>query len=186
MTAVKAGDKVRVVTRDVTSEDPKNGLYFAYFGGLTGLVDRVYDDGSVCVDVDLDSLTDEIRERHLQMQETERQRWISGLSDEVRGRLTAEQKQLRMSYKILVSRKDLEPNKGGKPQGETKQDSAATQGKSGDEKGSDTPGPSGSPKAEAAPARPRTTKADEGPKRLSEADLSAAEEAFLRSRQQGS
>ena len=73
MAAFKAGDRVRIVTRDVTPEDVKSQLYFAYFGGLTGTVDRTYDD-TVCVDVDLQSLTDEMRDRHVSMQEAERQR----------------------------------------------------------------------------------------------------------------
>jgi hypothetical protein len=94
MAATKAGDRVMIVTREVTSDDQKTGLYFSYFGGLTGTIDRAYDDGSVCVDIDLDSMTDDMRERHLAMQEAERQRWISNLSDEVRNRLSAEQKQL--------------------------------------------------------------------------------------------
>ena len=72
--AVKAGDKVVIVSREVTSDDAKSGLYYAYFGGLTGTVDRVYPDGSVCVDVDLESLSEDARRRHFDMQEAERQR----------------------------------------------------------------------------------------------------------------
>jgi ribosomal protein L21E len=182
MAAFKAGDRVRIVTRDVTPEDVKSQLYFAYFGGLTGTVDRTYDD-TVCVDVDLQSLTDEMRDRHLSMQEAERQRWISNLSDEVRNRLSAEQKQLRMSYRILVSKKDLETYKDDKPQGEARPEATKPSGDTESKKGSASPGPSARTDAASVPASPKVEKDSEPPKRLSEADLSAAEEEFLRSRQ---
>ncbi len=182
--AVKAGDTIIVAARKVTPDDAKSGLYYSYFGGLTGTVDRVYPDGSVCVDVDLDSLSEEARARHVEMQEAERRRWLDGLSDEARNRLTAEQKQLRMSYRILVSNRDLEVAKGGKPSPERRPVEAKP-----------APAPAQRVKnaAERAPApRPRPVqgkskkvKEDAEPRRLSEADLEAAEEAFLRSRQPG-
>jgi len=193
MAAIKAGDRVRVIAREVTSEDSKSGLYYSYFGGLTGSVDRIYDDGSVCVDVDLDSLSDEIRSRHLAMQETEQQRWLASLSDEVRNRLTAEQRQLKMSYRILVSKNDLEPLKSDKPRGSAKDQHAKNADSSSDSpKGSKASSPSAEPSQSsteqhaAQPTKPKPPKKEEPPKRLSEADLAAAEEAFLRSRLQRS
>lgn len=117
MASFKAGDKVRVITRETTADDEKNDLYYSYFGGLTGSVDTIYEDGSVCVDIDLESLSEAARERHLALQEAEKKRWLEGLSGEARGRLTAEQKQLKLSYKILTSVKELEHNKGDKPTG---------------------------------------------------------------------
>lgn len=178
MAALKAGDCVTVVSREVTPDDAQKGLYYSYFGGLVGTVDRVYDDGSVCVDIDLDSLTADMRDRHLEIQEAERKRWLENLSGELRNRLTPEQRQLRMSYKILVSKKDLEPCKGGKPRravasSETtaaeSDDSAAPAGPS---HRSAVRGPSRQPKA----SQPQ-------PKRLSESELSAKEEEYLRSLQ---
>ena len=52
---LKTGTKVQIEKRDVTPQDMADRLYFSYFGGLTGTVDRIFDDGSVCVDVDLES-----------------------------------------------------------------------------------------------------------------------------------
>ncbi|MCX6344237.1 MAG: hypothetical protein NT018_04090 [Armatimonadetes bacterium] len=112
MAELKTGNGVMIKTREVTPEDIKSGLYFLYFGGLVGKVDRIYDDGSVCIEVDIDSLSKEARSRHLAMQEAERRRWLENLSGEARNRLTPEQRQLRISYKLLVSKKDLEPHKG--------------------------------------------------------------------------
>ncbi len=171
MAALKAGDKVQVTTRPVTSEDAKSGLYFAYFGGLIGTVDRVYDDGSVCVEIDLDSLGKEMRDRHLAMQAAEKKRWLDGLSDEARRRLSAEQQQLKISYKILMSGKDLVGYKGDKPQGGASGKAKASQA------GSETGG-KGSEKA------PKPLEVDDlGDKRPTAADLAAAEEAFLKSRE---
>ena len=163
--ALKAGDRVQIASRPVTSEDEKTGLYFSYFGGLTGAVDRTYDDGSVCVEIELDSLTDDMRKRHSQMQETERKRWLEGLSGEVRNRLTPEQRQLTMAYKLLVHKKDLEPSKGGKPK------SAA-------------PNPENTAQAtDTEPPLPKPEKKEPQPERLSAADLAAKEEEHLKSLQ---
>lgn len=171
MAELKVGDTVQVTTREITNEDVKSSLYFAYFGGLVGSIDRIYDDGSVCVEIDIDSLTEDARKRHLETQEAERKRWLDGLSGEARNRLTEDQKKLTISYKILVSKKDLEPTKGpkkkaGKPaeESESNKDSAANH-----------KGPARAPDPDETENQPV--------KRLSEADLAAKEEEFLRSLQ---
>ncbi len=153
MAGIKAGDAVMIRSREVSGEDTRTGLYYSHFGGLYGTIDRVYDDGSVCVEIELDSLDDEMRKRHLAMQEAERKRWLSNLSGEMRNRLTAEQRQLKMSYKLLVSKNDLESRKGGKPKSNQSADS--------DE--------------------PESAQAETTSGRLSEADIAAREEQHLRS-----
>jgi hypothetical protein len=186
MSAFKTGDRIRIAQRAVTSDDAKTGLYFSYFGGLTGKVDRTYDDGSVCVEIDLESLQEDTRERHAAMQEAERKRWLESLSDEARNRLTPDQRQLKMSYKLLVSRKDLEPHKGGKPAPESSPKSKGSQDASADTKKGPARTPEPPTQLKPAPSKsavPKSTKEEPPPKRLSEADLIAAEEAFLRSRQ---
>ena len=170
MAAVNAGDKVRIVPRDVSADDAKTGLYYHYFGGLTGTVDRVYEDQSVCVDIDLDSLEEAARQRHLEMQEAERKRWLESLAQEARSRLTPEQQQLKMSYKILVSKKDLETVAGAKPAKKERMEA----------KPEAAPKPAEAPKKAPSPKREKPASEPE-PKRLSQADLDAAEEAFLRS-----
>lgn len=174
--ALKAGDKVKITAREVTADDEKSGLYYSYFGGLTGAVDTVYDDGSVCIDVDLDSLSSQARDRHLEMQEAERKKWLEGLSGEARNRLTAEQKQLKLSYKVLVSKKDIEPHKGGKPEGTKKNVNTA-------DSSEDT-----APSARKGPARApdpgQSREAEEpAPHRPSEDELAKAEEEYLKSLQ---
>ncbi len=180
--AIKAGDRVTVVSRDVTAEDQKSGLYYAYFGGLTGRVERIYPDGSVCVDVDLESLSEEARARHLAIQESEQQRWLEGLSDEVRNRLTPEQRQLKMSYRILVSKEDLRvtatiksSDKDSKKVASGEPKTAKTKSASKDQAKQDNKLQNKNKKEDDRKPQP------EKPGRLSEADLAAAEEAYLRS-----
>ncbi len=155
MRSLKPGDRVTIVQRECTAEDAKTGLYYEYFAGLTGSVDRTYPDGSVCVIVDLESLPTSIRDRHLKVQKQERDRWLHGLSDEVRNRLTGEQKQLKMSYNILASSADLTPlaeEKAAKP---------------------------------AKAAEPVVEDDVPTPHRLTEAELEAQEEQFLKLKQEG-
>lgn len=187
MASFKAGDRVQLVIREVTSEDEKNGLYYSYFGGLTGSVDAVYGDSSACVDVDLDSLSPAARDRHLAMQEAERKKWLEGLSGEARNRLTPEQKQLKLSYKILASIKDLEANKGPKPNGNKKTAKAEEAG--GEDASPAAPkGPARAPEPEAAsqpaPIAEQPVEDDDfAPRRPSAEDLAKAEEEYLKSLQ---
>jgi hypothetical protein len=171
MAELKVGDTVQVKTREVTSDDIKSSLYFAYFGGLVGSIDRIYDDGSVCVDIDIDSLTEDARKRHLETQEAERKRWLDGLSGEARNRLTEDQKKLTISYKLLVSKNDLEPTKGPKK----KAGKTAEKSESNKDSAAGNEGPARAPDPGEV--------IDQPIKRLSEADLAAKEEEFLRSLQ---
>lgn len=182
MASFKNGDKVRVITRDIKPEDEKNGLYYSYFGGLTGSVDCIYDDGSVCVDVDLDSLSEAARERHLKMQEAEKTKWLEGLSGEARGRLTAEQKQLKLSYKILTSVNDIEPFKGDKPTGGKRASKPAEADSSDSEKNAEK---KQEPRAAPPPSSEDSIEAedDASSKRKSAEELAKAEEEYIKSLQ---
>lgn len=179
--ALKAGDRVRIASRSVTAEDEKTGLYYSYFGGLTGTIDTIYRDGSVCVNVDLESLSAEARDRHLEMQEAERKKWLDGLSAEVRSRLTPEQKQLALSYKVLVSKDDLQTIEGGKSKGEKK-----------NAKQPADPNEDAAPSADKGPARapgPKHVRGQEdepAPHRPSAEELAKAEEEYLKSLQKES
>lgn len=196
MAAVKAGDRVHVIKRPVTADDAKTGLYYEYFGGLTGTVDRVYDDHSVCIDVDLESLQPAAQQRHAEMQEAERKRWLEGLSNDVRSRLTPEQQKLKMSYKILVGAKDLQPLAGGGPAKPTKQPKPESKPEikapdkpvpkaSGPAKAAQDPKMSSArapaPPKPAAPVRQTRPASEEPPKRLSQAELDKREQEFLES-----
>jgi hypothetical protein len=187
MASFKAGDRIQLATRELSPDDEKNGLYYSYFGGLTGSVDTVYDDGSVCIDVDLEALSAAARDRHLAMQEAERKKWLEGLSGEARNRLTPEQKQLKLSYKILASVKDLEPHKGPKPT--TGKKAAKAEEAGGEDASPAAPkGPARAPEpAEASQTVPSAAEQsaedddDFAPRRPSAEDLAKAEEDYLKS-----
>ena len=124
MASLKTGDAVYVVERQPTPEDAKSGLYYSYFGNLGGTVNKVYDDGSICLDIDIDSLPDGIRRRHEETEKAAKLKWLDNLSGEARNRLSDDEKQFRLSYKILVSAKDVKAGKPSKPAGGKKESAA--------------------------------------------------------------
>ncbi|MDO8682725.1 MAG: hypothetical protein Q7N50_04515 [Armatimonadota bacterium] len=113
MAQVKIGDRVRIADREPTSADVKSGLYYNYFRNLTGVIERVYDDDNVCVNVDIDSLPEDVLLRHREIETAARDKWINGLSQEQRSRLTEQDRQFKMGYKALVAMADVLPHKGG-------------------------------------------------------------------------
>lgn len=106
--AVKEGDRVRVASREANEEDIKSGLYYNYFAGLTGSVLKVYSNNEVSVDVEHESLTKEIRKRHDDVRDQMKTKWLDGLSEEGRGKLTEREKDFNLRYVLLVAMKDVE------------------------------------------------------------------------------
>ena len=177
MASYKTGDRIIINSRETTVDDEKSGLYYKHFGGLTGVVDRLYDD-SVCIHVDLESLSNDMKKRHDEIQEFERKRWLSSLSDEARNRLNAEQKKLKISYKILVSINDISKDPDGGKKTTGKADSVEKESKTKDNQ-----------EAAAQAASPvskqtSTNSEDTTQARLTENDLAKAEEEFLSKLQQ--
>ncbi|HXG23933.1 MAG TPA: hypothetical protein VNJ09_05205, partial [Chthonomonadales bacterium] len=78
----KPGDRVRLVTRAQTEEDVKSGLYYEHFGGMTGIVQKVYNPGEIAVEIELESLSQEIRQRHEDVRNQMKTKWLEGLSEE--------------------------------------------------------------------------------------------------------
>ena len=108
----KEGDYVKIIERDVTSTDLKNGTFYPYFRGLAGVVDRIYDK-EICIRVDPETMPEDVLKRHLDIQESVRQKWLNGLSGEARNRLAPADKQFELAYTILVQSTDLEKIKPG-------------------------------------------------------------------------
>lgn len=108
----KIGDKVVIKTREATHEEFEDKTYYNFFGGLTGTIAKDSLEGSYVVNIDLDSLPADFLKRHRELEKLEKERWLSGLSEENRRSLTAEQKQYHLDYKLFVKEADLEPFKG--------------------------------------------------------------------------
>jgi hypothetical protein len=110
MAKLAEGDAVVIVARDHTASDGKSGLYYTHYGNLTGTILKVYgEEASVLVDRDV--LPGEIEKRHADNEKAMRQRWLDGLSEEARNRLTATEKAFKLNYAVLVSLADLQKGK---------------------------------------------------------------------------
>jgi hypothetical protein len=102
------GARVRVATRQATADDARSGLYYPHFAGLTGSVQHVYDQDEVAVEIEPEALTAEVRARHASVRDQMKTKWLEGLSEEGRSRLTERERDFRLRYVVLVSSRDLE------------------------------------------------------------------------------
>jgi ribosomal protein L21E len=108
----KSGDKVRIRTRPVTAEEVEERSFMPHYCGLVGEVARTYDGGEVAVRVDPEHLSDDITRMHKQMEKRVKEKFLTGLSEEGRRRLSAEEKEINLSYVVIVKQADLEPVRG--------------------------------------------------------------------------
>jgi hypothetical protein len=73
--AINIGDIVQVVDRVPTPADLKSGLFYTHFRNLAGAVERVYDDGAVCVVVDHAALSRDMLARLRRAERVIKPRW---------------------------------------------------------------------------------------------------------------
>ena len=105
MSKFTSGNIVTIASREQTAADIKSGLYYNHYAGLTGTVLKVYaEEASVLVD--RETLPQELRKRHEDNEKAMKQKWLDGLSDEARNRLTGPEKQFGLNYAILVALTD--------------------------------------------------------------------------------
>lgn len=171
MPTIKEGERVRIVAREPTDDDAKSGMYYGYFGGLTGTVQKVYSKQEVAVEVEPESLTREIRKRHDEIRDQMKTKWLDGLSEEGRSRLTEREKDFHLRYVVLVAMSDLEKT-GAKPKPVAAQESAPPV-----RAADSAPTPAAPPEELELELTPPT------PPRKTTADLEAAELAELQRRQ---
>ena len=113
--ALTEGEAVRLADRETTAADTKSGLFYPYYRGLTGTIAKLYSDSTAAVAVDPDSLPDDIRKRHQAGTDAMRQKWLDGLSEEGRSKLSAAEKKFSLRYSLLVSLSDLSPGDAAEP-----------------------------------------------------------------------
>ncbi len=106
---ITEGDRVQIVDREAVAADVKSGLFYEHYRRLTGTMTKLYPDRTATVNVELESLPKELRLRHEAGTEGQRRKWLDGLSDEARNRLSAAEKKFALRYTILVSEDDLVP-----------------------------------------------------------------------------
>lgn len=107
------GDSVRVSDREQVAADIKSQLFYEHYRNLVGTVAKIYADGTASINIDQNALTKEVSKRHDETASGIRQRWLDGLSDEGRNKLTAAEKTFNLRYTILVATADLEAYTGG-------------------------------------------------------------------------
>ena len=103
----KEGDRVQISDRAATAEDTKSGLFYDYFRGLTGVIQKIYATEEVAIELEQESLEEAISRRHLDVQEQMRAKFMDNLSEEGRNRLDPAEKNFRLRYSVLVTMKDL-------------------------------------------------------------------------------
>lgn len=106
-TVFKEGDRVRIVDREATAEDAKTGTFYNFFRGLVGSVQKAYPNDDVAVAIDIDCLPEGAARRHTDVQEQMKSKWMDGLSEDARNRLTEKERDFRLTYAVLVAAKDL-------------------------------------------------------------------------------
>lgn len=108
MAAFNEGQKVRVVTREVTQEDRKSNRYFAHMAGLTGTVQNYYGTDEVAVRIDPESLDPIARSVMKEAIIRMRKRFLDNVSEEQRSKLSPEEQEFTANYNLLVRSADLE------------------------------------------------------------------------------
>lgn len=116
MTTFKAGDRVRVVTREHTAKDIKENAYFPHLAGLTGTVAKVYSPEEMVVTVEREALPEKNAARHAEIEAAMQEKWLDSLSQDARGKLTDREKEFHLHYTILINSADLEPATGSRPE----------------------------------------------------------------------
>lgn len=101
----KEGDRVRVVTREVTEDDRKTSRYYSHMAGLVGSVESVFSDDRVSVKVDLTTAPETTRSVHKAA--TERIRKID-VPQGFRRALTEAEQNFTPNFVVLVESGDLE------------------------------------------------------------------------------
>jgi len=108
MLKFKEGDRVKVVSRDVTDEDRKENVYFSHMAGLTGTVENVFGANEIAVKVDPASLSAIPRDVHKIAVERMREKLLEALSEEQKKQLTKEELDFDANYVLLLRSADME------------------------------------------------------------------------------
>src|SRR5450432_3863836 len=108
-TTFTSGQRVRINEATPGNPDPKGVVYYDFMRNLSGEVIKAYPDGNVAISIDRKTLPEHIRKRHEISEQTSRDRWLNGLSEEDRNRLSEKDKKFSLRYTVLVSGKHVVP-----------------------------------------------------------------------------
>lgn len=102
-----AGDRVKIVEREVNREDRQSFLYFSHMAGLTGTVQNYYGIDEVAVKIDGESFTDTIDVTHKEAVKRMRAKFLDSLGEEQKRRLSKEERRFDAHHILLVHSEDL-------------------------------------------------------------------------------
>ena len=108
MSKWKAGERVRVITRDVTQDDRKNSRYFEHMAGLVGTIQQVYNENEVALQVEPESLSKVSSDVHRTATQRMREKFLSQIGEEQKKQFTKEELDFDAHYVLLVQASDLE------------------------------------------------------------------------------
>ena len=173
---------MKIVDRELTPADGKTGLYYDYFRNLAGTVQHVYEDKSVCVQVEIESLPEDVRKRHLEVQEAVKRRWLESISQEQREKLSEKERQVTLAYNILVDSRDLEilAKAKGKPAAWLKAQGSAEPAAAAGPRRSARPAPETSKPEPKPPPKARASAKEQPAQRPTQADIERAEAEHLK------
>ncbi len=104
----KEGDRVRVVTREVTEEDRQANRYYSHMAGLVGVVQNTYAVDEIAVKVDVPSVSKVTATVHNESTRRMREKFVSSVSEEQKKQLTPEELSFNPHYMLLCRSGDLE------------------------------------------------------------------------------
>ncbi|MCH8273693.1 MAG: hypothetical protein IH851_02780 [Armatimonadetes bacterium] len=103
----KSGDRVRIKEREVKPDDRESNTYFAHFADLDGTVQAVYGKDEVAVRIDPECFRPLLAGVHKEAVRRMRAKFLDGLSEEQKRKLTREEKRFAANYVVLVKSEDL-------------------------------------------------------------------------------
>lgn len=104
----KEGDRVRVVTREVTEDDRKANCYYTHMAGLVGIVQNTYAEDEIAVKIDVPSLSKVTGTVHSESTRRMREKFLNSVSEEQKKQLTSEELSFNPHYMLLCRSADLE------------------------------------------------------------------------------
>ena len=106
--AFQEGDKVRIVSRDVTAEDKKNGTYYSHMAGLTGKIENIFSANEVAVNIDREALKDDAKLVHFEAEKRMWNKFWGDQSEASKAMFEDDEKQFKANYVLLCQEADLE------------------------------------------------------------------------------
>ncbi len=107
MPGLKEGASVCIVERAATAADAKSGLYFGHYRNLSGTIFKLYgsgEDGQAAIDINLESLPDDVAKRHLETRDL----MFNSLPAEARKQSAlGTASPFRLRYIVLVGIRDI-------------------------------------------------------------------------------